>query len=296
MRNDFVNLLIEEARKNTNIFLINGDLGYSVLEPFKEKFPDRYINVGISEQNMMGVAAGLALNGKKVFVYSIVNFLTFRCLEQIRNDVCYHNLDVNLISIGSGFSYGSQGYTHHGVEDISLMNSLPNMNIYSPSNLQELKFLSKIIFKNKSPKYLRLPRNTINFKSMQVSGFYPIFKNSSINIISYGEIISECIRGVELSKKKVGVYSWPNLFNERDQKRLNKVLKSSKIVIVVEEHIQNGGLGLFLSNIKNNQGLKFKIILANINKKNFGVVGNRNYLLKKNKIDADNIKKILLSC
>ena len=202
MRNDFINLLIEEARKNKRIYLLNGDLGYSVLEPFKKEFPDRYINVGISEQNMMGIAAGLAMEGKKVFVYSIVNFLTFRCLEQIRNDVCYHNLDVNLISIGSGFSYGSQGYTHHGIEDISLMNSLPNMNLYSPSNISELKFISKFIFNKNKPKYIRLPRKVTDFKSEKVSGFYNLNKESNINIISYGEVISECIKAVKKLKKK----------------------------------------------------------------------------------------------
>jgi transketolase len=296
MRNDLINQLIHEARKNKNIFLLNGDLGYSVLEPFKKEFPKRYINVGISEQNMMGIAAGLALSGKKVFVYSIVNFLTFRCLEQIRNDVCYHNLDVNLISVGSGFSYGSQGYTHHGIEDISLMNSLPNMKIYTPSNINELIYLSKKIFKNKNPKYIRLPRKTSNFQSNKISGFYSIKKKSKINIISYGEIISECFKAVNLSKKKVGIFSWPNLFNRLDQKKVIEILKKSSVVVVVEEHIENGGLGLFLINIKNKYNLKLKIILANINKKNYGLIGDRNFLLKKNKIDSENIKKILLSC
>ena len=296
MRNDFIAQLIKEARKNKDIFLLNGDLGYSVLEPFKKEFPQRYVNVGISEQNMMGVAAGLALSGKKVFVYSIVNFLTFRCLEQIRNDVCYHNLDVNLISIGSGFSYGSQGYTHHGIEDISLMNSMPNMRIYSPSNIKELSFLSKIIFKNKNPKYIRLPRNTLNFKTNKISGFYSLNSNSDVNIISYGEIISECVEAVNLSKKKIGIYSWPSLFNKLDQKKIIKLLKLSKVVIVVEEHIENGGLGLFLTSIKNKYNLKTKIILANVSKKNYGLIGDRNFLLKKNKINAENIKNILITC
>ena len=126
--------------------------------------------------------------------------------------MCYHNLDVNLISIGSGFSYGSQGYTHHGVEDVSLMASLPNMKIYSPSNIQELNYVSKKIFKKKNPKYLRIPRNTVNFESKKVSGFYSIKKKSSVNIISYGEIISECIKAVELCKSDIGIFSSPELF------------------------------------------------------------------------------------
>ena len=110
-----------------NIILITGDLGFGVLNEFIEKYPNNFINAGVAEQNMTGIAAGLALEGKKVFTYSIANFPTLRCLEQIRNDVCYHNLDVNIISIGGGFSYGPLGMTHHATEDIAVMRTLPNL-------------------------------------------------------------------------------------------------------------------------------------------------------------------------
>ena len=123
MRNLFINRLVKEASKNKRIVLLVGDLGYNVVEPFKNKFPNRFYNVGISEQSMIGIASGLALNGYHVFVYSIANFPTFRCAEQIRNDVDYHNLSVTIVSVGSGLGYGNLGYSHHGIQDYSLMRS-----------------------------------------------------------------------------------------------------------------------------------------------------------------------------
>jgi transketolase len=134
MRNTFIRELIKIAEKDKNIYLLTGDLGFSVLEPFLEKLPDQFVNVGVAEQNLTGVATGLALTGKIVFTYSIANFPTLRCLEQIRNDACYHNANVKIISIGSGFSYGTLGYTHYGVEDISIMRALPKIKIISPAD------------------------------------------------------------------------------------------------------------------------------------------------------------------
>src|SRR5947208_16901085 len=116
MRTTFINQLIEEAKKDKNIFLIVGDLGFSVVEPFAKEFPDRFLNAGVAEQNMTGVAAGLASEGYHVFTYSIANFPTFRCLEQIRNDICYHRLPVTVVSVGAGMAYGNLGYSHHAVQ------------------------------------------------------------------------------------------------------------------------------------------------------------------------------------
>lgn len=112
MRTNFINQLIEEARHNDKIFLLVGDLGYHVVEPFEKEFPDRFLNVGIAEQNMTGIAAGLAMSGYNVYTYSIGNFPTLRCLEQIRNDVAYHKANVKIVSVGAGYAYGSLGATH----------------------------------------------------------------------------------------------------------------------------------------------------------------------------------------
>ena len=126
MRNIFINKLTDLAKNNKNIFLLVADIGYGVVEEFQNKYPDRFLNVGVAEQNMTGIAAGLAAEGYHVFTYSIANFPTFRCAEQIRNDIDYHNLPVTVVSVGGGVAYGNLGYSHHAVQDYGLMRMMPN--------------------------------------------------------------------------------------------------------------------------------------------------------------------------
>src|SRR5262245_13222600 len=121
MRTAFIESLCEAAERDDRIWLVCGDLGFSVLERFAERFPNRFVNAGVAEQNMTGLAAGLALSGKVVFIYSIVNFPVMRCLEQVRNDICYHRLNVKIVTVGGGLVYGGHGYTHHGAEDLAVM-------------------------------------------------------------------------------------------------------------------------------------------------------------------------------
>lgn len=156
MRDNFINELISLAKKNENIFLIVGDIGYSVVEPFANKFPNRFINAGVSEQNMTSLAAGMASEGCHVFTYSIANFPTFRCAEQIRNDIDYHRLSVTVVAVGGGLSYGSLGYSHHAVQDYSLIRSMPNMLIASPSDPKEVRSCLRHLISHPQPSYLRL--------------------------------------------------------------------------------------------------------------------------------------------
>ncbi len=158
MRKTFVKTLIELAEKDESIYLLTGDIGFNALEAFADKFPKRFINCGIAEQNMMGVAAGLALSGKKVYVYSIIPFVTVRCLEQIKNDVCFQNLDVKIVGYATGFSYGAQGTTHHAIEDVGVMRALPNMTVLSPADPSEERELILQSYKTKSPAYIRLDK------------------------------------------------------------------------------------------------------------------------------------------
>ena len=148
MRNIFIQKLVEKASKNKKIVLVVGDLGFGIVEPFKKKFPERFFNVGVAEQSMAGLAAGLALKGFHVFIYSIANFPTFRCAEQIRNDIDYHNLPVTIVSVGSGLGYGNLGYSHHAIQDYALMRSFPNTLIASPSNNQEVRGILNYLTKN----------------------------------------------------------------------------------------------------------------------------------------------------
>jgi len=156
MRNDFAQALLEAAAADERIWLLCGDLGYSVLEPFAERFPGRFVNVGVAEQNMTGMAAGLAMTGRIVVTYSIANFPVFRCLEQLRVDVCYHRLNVKVVAVGGGLAYGGQGYTHHGVEDLAAMRILPYMTVFAPADPVEALAATRAMLQLDGPCYLRL--------------------------------------------------------------------------------------------------------------------------------------------
>ncbi len=146
MRFVFVKELIKYTKKNHNVYLITSDLGYRAFEEFAKLFPKKFINVGVSENNMIGIAAGMAANGKKVFVYSILPFVVFRSLEQIRNNILHNDLDVNIIGAGGGFSYNVQGISHNTSEDISVLRSLPNLSIHNPGSRFEAEFIVKQMF------------------------------------------------------------------------------------------------------------------------------------------------------
>ena len=302
MRNSFVSRLGLERSKNKKIFLLTGDLGFSVLESFEKKFQNSFINVGIAEQNMISIAAGLALEKFKVFTYSIVNFTTSRCHEQIKNDICYHNLDVTITAVGAGFPYGSQGYTHHGIEDITIMRVLPNMTIYNPADKFELEFCFNEIINNKSPKYLRLARGgeplvhhrkiTTKKKSIIVK------KPGTTNILCSGTILKNCLDAAnELieENQNIGLISCPIISN-KIEKYLIKILTKSKVIVTVEEHSKLGGFGSFIGEIINRNKLKCELIILGVETNNYSLIGSQEYLRNKNKIDTKSIIKILKSC
>lgn len=156
MRNAFIEELVALAEQHPHIALVVGDLGYSVIEPFADRFPDRFINAGVAEQNMTGMAAGMASEGYHVFTYSIANFPTFRCAEQIRNDVDYHQLPVTVVSVGGGLAYGALGYSHHAVQDYALMRSMPHMLIAAPGDPMEVRACMRYLVEHPQPSYLQL--------------------------------------------------------------------------------------------------------------------------------------------
>jgi transketolase len=157
MRSTFMDELIAHTDERT--FFLTGDLGYSVIEPFIHRFPTQFLNAGVAEQNMAGISAGLALEGFRVFNYSIANFNTLRAIEQIRNDICYNNLDVTIVSVGGGFVYGSAGYSHHAVQDVGMLASLPNMTLLLPADVAEVRYCMEYAFNHPGPKFLRLGKN-----------------------------------------------------------------------------------------------------------------------------------------
>lgn len=286
MRNIFIEELILATKKNKNIILLVNDLGFGVIEEFSKKFPNNFFNVGISEQSMIGYAAGLAAAGKHVFVYSIANFSTFRCAEQIRNDIDYHNLPVTVVSVGSGVSYGNLGYTHHALQDYSLMRSFPNMLIVSPGDVMELRSCMKYLIKNPQPSYLRLDKSSnykIHNKLPKVSPgkWIKVFKNNDKKKIIYlttGAVISH-VKKFFFKKNKCTLYSLP-IWGMKSKKKQFFFIKKYKKITVVEDHFQDGGFQSWLSESLNNKNCKTNIISKSISSAVINKVGSQDYLMK----------------
>src|SRR6185437_7546990 len=156
MRDAFFDALVELAEHDDRVHLVVGDLGFGVTKTFAQRFPRRFLNAGVAEQNMTGVAAGLALSGKVVFTYSIANFPVMRCLEQIRNDVCYHTLNVKIVAVGGGMAYGTAGCSHYALEDLAVLQALPNMTVIAPGDPVEVAWATRAIVAQPGPCYLRL--------------------------------------------------------------------------------------------------------------------------------------------
>ena len=260
MRKTFINTLIECAKKDESIFVLVGDLGFSVFEEFASLFPNRYINVGVAEQNMTGMAAGLAHEGYKVITYSIGNFNTLRCFEQIRNDVCYHNLNVKMISVGAGFSYGTAGYTHFAIEDIATMRLLPNMRVYSPSTINEMEFVTKQVFTENFPCYVRIGSSALNLNyKIKKDRINIVKEGKDVLILVTGNILSNVIEASKLLDRKdtnaciASVYS----LEPFDVDFLKEKIKDIKKIVTIEEH-GIGGLYSIVSEALINDDVKVK--------------------------------------
>lgn len=283
MRKKFIQNLVKKNKTKKNIYLIINDLGYNVVEPFEKEFPKNFYNAGISEQNMMSMSAGLASEGAQVFVYSIGNFSTFRCAEQIRNDVDYHKLPVTIVSVGSGLSYGNLGYTHHALQDYSLIRSFPDMLILSPGNNNELLAIIDYITKKPTPSYLRLDKNESSVKSETIKNIKPgqIIKlhagNEKKIILTTGsvqEIASE------INFQNYSIYSLP-IWGKNTKKTTSNYLKKFDEIITIEDHFEDGGFGTWVYESIKNCKKKIKLQNKYISEKVLSDVGSKDYLMKK---------------
>ncbi len=299
MRNRFVDNLLKYSGRNKRVYLLTGDLGFSVLEPFIKKNPNNFFNMGVAEQNMIGVASGLALEGNKVFTYSISNFATSRCHEQIRNDICYHNLDVTVVAVGGGLPYGTHGYTHHGIEDITIIRCLPNMTVYVPADRYELDFCFDKIIKNKSPKYLRLAKggepDLYKKKIISNGNIIKHRKLSEINILSCGSILGEAIECCDFFKSNghdIGLYSCPVISSDSISE-IRKLLKKGQVFITLEEHKKIGGFGSFISEISVSLPTPAKIISCGVRSDGYDLVGTQKYLRSLHGIDSKGLIKLI---
>ncbi|MFA6547757.1 MAG: transketolase C-terminal domain-containing protein [Candidatus Magasanikbacteria bacterium] len=303
MRNTVINNIFEEAKKNPNIILLIGDLGYSVVENFQRELPKQFINVGIAEQNMIGLAAGLALSGKKVFVYSIVPFVTLRCLEQIKVDVCYQNLDVTIIGVGAGYTYGSAGVTHHAIEDIAVMQSLPNMRIVVPADaIQSAQLISQIV-SSAGPCYLRLSKGgdpSLSWLHEEPAklGVSSIIKSGNdVMLLCIGTIVNSAYIAVQqLINEGIDIgLIYFNTIKPLDRGRLLKLANQSNFIITLEEGNIIGGFGTTVGAELCELGFKGRFKRLGVPDLYYSVVGSQEFMRSQAGLSVENIIKTIKS-
>jgi len=284
MRQAFIETLCLLAAIDNNIWLLTGDLGFSVLEPFARQFPERYVNVGVAEQNMTGIAAGLALSGKTVLTYSIANFPLMRCLEQIRNDICYHNLNVKLVSVGGGLAYGTAGYSHHALEDLAVMRVMPNMTVVAPGDPLETRLATRAILKEPGPCYLRLGKShepVVHPGEPDFSIGKPIILRSGNDLvfISTGGILENVVKAAAFLENQgysIGVISMPTI-SPFDSDVILGLLNSTGRIVTVEEH-GLGGLGSAVAEVLSRSNHPTKFLSLRVNADNHHLVGSQETL------------------
>ncbi len=259
MRTNFINQLIEEARQDNKIFLLVGDLGFHVIEPFAEEFPDRFMNVGIAEQNMAGIAAGLSMAGYNVYFYSIGNFPTIRCLEQIRNDIAYHNLNVKVVSVGAGYAYGSLGATHQATEDIGALRVLPNMVVATPGDPVEARAVTKLSASYNGPMYIRLGKagekivHTEETIELLIGDICPILlkEGNKKAVFACGSILNAVSHQIEDENLDNDLYSIPFVKPINIIQLKNILRYHPEGLVTIEEHQRSCGMGSAIVEIVN---------------------------------------------
>lgn len=247
MRTAFIQQLMSEAKRDERVFLLVGDLGYSVVEPFAESFPDRFLNIGVAEQNMAGIAAGLAKEGYIPFIYSIGNFPTLRCLEQIRYDICYHALGVKIVSVGGGFAYGALGASHHGTEDLGILRTLPGMIVTAPGDPQETRLITTHAVQTDAPMYIRLgkagepavhPGNIVFAAGKMI----PVCHGKNTVVLTTGAMLRYASDFIRHNNLLWGLYSVPYI-KPIDSTTIELLAHSYERIITLEEHQRSAGLG-----------------------------------------------------
>ena len=250
MRDVFIQRLTQLAERDPRIMLITGDLGFSVLDDYRRRCPDQFINVGVAEQNMTGVATGLALSGKVVFTYSIANFPTLRCLEQIRNGPCYHNANVKVVSVGGGLAYGALGMSHHATEDLAIMRALPNLTVVAPGDPVETGAAVDAITTRNGPAYLRLGRAgepivheaPISFeigRALQLSAGNDITIISTGGMLATATVVASELKREGLATRVLSMHTVKPL----DNAAVLAAARETRLVVTLEEHSIIGGLG-----------------------------------------------------
>ncbi len=301
MRTAFIDTLCHVAEHDPRVWLVTGDLGYSVLESFSSRFPRRYLNAGVAEQNMVGVAAGLAMAGKVVFVYSIANFPTLRCLEQLRNDVCHHDLPVTVIAVGGGLAYGAQGYTHHGVEDLAAMSLLPHMTVFAPGDPVETRWATRTLAERSGPAYLRLgkagePTVHQNDAVIELGKAVQVVDGADATLISTGGMLDTAVKAAALVAARgvaIRVLSMPTL-RPLDEARIIGEARRTGRVITLEEH-GPGGLGTMTGECLARAGLGIRFMPLRLLPEPTLCAGSQAYLCGRHGLSLERIVENIVS-
>jgi transketolase len=247
MRNAFVRALEELAAEDERIILVNGDLGFGVLTDFTRRFPSQYVNTGVAEQNMTAIACGMALTGARAYTYSIGNFPTLRCLEQLRNDVCYHQADVTVVAVGGGFSYGQLGVSHFATEDLSAMRSLPGMTVVAPSDPWQAYELTRQLHARGGPTYLRIDKSSAGLPAgaVELGKVSEVRDGDDAVIFSTGAILSEALAAADaLAEEAIGLRVIDvHTLKPLDIDAICAAAAECGHVLTLEEHVVAGGLG-----------------------------------------------------
>ena len=292
MRQTLARLLAELMHNDSSVMLLTGDLGYGVLDDVAERYPNQFLNVGVAEQNMIGVAAGLVQTGHRVICYSIANFASLRCLEQIRNDIIYHQLDVMIIGIGAGLSYGTLGFSHFATEDISCMRALPGLTIYCPATDNDLTSAMNHLGVMKTPRYLRVDREPAKFDSSNINwGFdswTTLAHGTDVAIVTTGSIADEAmIASTELAKRGVSVrVISAGLLAPVNSHMVAQALHGVKLVVTVEEHVTSGGLGGLVAEVTTSSSERPRLIRLGIEDSYPDHVGTQSYLRESCRLDG----------
>ncbi|WP_345993121.1 transketolase C-terminal domain-containing protein [Sulfurimonas sp. HSL-1716] len=296
MRNTAAKKIFEYCKSNSDGFLISGDAGFGVWEEFQQELEKQYINTGINEAAMTGLAAGMALSGHKVFIYNIIPFLIMRNYEQVRVDIAYQNLPVIMIGIGSGITYAPAGMTHYALEDIALAKTMPNLNIISPSDPVQVEKALEYAISSANPTFIRLSKSgeaVLFDQEIDISKPIIMKKREKKALLFHGSIVDEVMKA-SLELKDVAIISMP-MISPIDENEVIKILQNYNEIYIVEEHFKEGGLGSILCDLAQTKRILVDIIKIAVPNHYIHEIGNCAYLRQKLQIDADSIIKIIKS-
>ena len=296
MRTRFFADLQKAAEEHPELVLIVGDLGFGVVEPFIEAHPEKFVNAGVAEQNMTGMAAGMALGGAKVFTYSIANFPTLRCLEQIRNDVAYHGADVTVVAVGGGLAYGALGMSHHATEDLAIMRAVPGMAVAAPGDPEETSAVLADILEHGGPAYLRLGKageQTVHRSSIAMprGRAYRLQRGTDVCLLSTGAMLPVVMEAAEALATRgltASVWSVPWIA-PFDEVAVADAALTHQVVVTVEEHSVVGGLGGAAAEVMAEIPGSAVLLRIGLPHRFSSVVGDQAYLRELHRLTSDGI-------